>query len=262
MSIEKKELAGTVAHMRDEVTETRICMKTFTQNLTETRVSGIVEFPSDNETSTRPAGGKRRRVPTIPSLLLPEVPQAPQKPVKQKTINFGLVGHGSLSQCSEGTDTVDVIQGATGKGCVHFYIKMMEDHQGDPPGHIFDTAANKARMKKGKVKKMIDAFSSYATKKERLQLMSGDLPLDTKVIIAKGIHNKVAKYYSSEYKALGIKLNSKLTPQGSGFPNEMVVSNITEFDYQVNKARKELIELEEEEEKQTTKQPKKKRHKV
>ena len=118
------------------------------------------------------------------------MPQAPPKPVTQKTINFGLVGHGPLSQCSKGTDAVDVIQGVTGKGCVHFYIKMMEDHKGDPPGHLFDTVPSKARMKKGKVKKMIDAFSSYATKKERSQLMSGDLPLDAKVIIAKGIHNK------------------------------------------------------------------------
>ena len=39
----------------------------------------------------------------------------------------------------------------------------------------------------------------------------------------------------------------------------MIVSNITEFDYQVNKAGKELIELEEEEEKQAAKQSKKKR---
>ena len=189
------------------------------------------------------------------------MPQAPQKIVKQQTIDFGLVGHGPLSQCSRGTDEVDIIQGATGKGCVHFYIKMIEDHQGDPPRNIFDVDAKKARMKKGKVKKMIDVFSSYATKKEKTQLMSEDLPIDAKLTIAKGIHNKVAKYYFNEYKALGIKLNSKLKPQGSGFPNEMVVSNITEFDYQVNKARKELIELEEEEERQTTKQSKKKRQK-
>ena len=230
-------LAETVAHMRDKVTETRICMKKLIQVLEGKALSGITESTSSNDPTTT---ADVISVPTIPSLF-PPVPAPPPS----ETIGFNFAGHGPLSQCNKGSESVGIIEGATGKGCVHFYIKMMEEHKGDPPSNIFDTNPSKARKKKGKVKKMIDSFSAFATKKERTSLMSANIPSETKVSIAKGIHNKVAKSFFNEYKELGIKLNIKLTPKGTAFPNEMVVSNITEYDYQVNKARKDIIEMEE-----------------
>ena len=115
-------------------------------------------------------------------------------------------------------------------------------------------------MKTGKVKNMIDAFSSFAARKEKSKLMNANLDITSKVNIGKGIHNKVTKSYYKEYKELGIKLNNKLTPQGDAFPNEMAISNIIKFEYQINKAKKERIEMKEAE-KQATKQNKKKKAK-
>ena len=64
-------------------------------------------------------------------------------------------------------EAVTIMKAATGKECIHLHIKMMENHQGDPPKNIFDITVSKARRKKGKVKKMIDVFSSFATTKKR-----------------------------------------------------------------------------------------------
>ena len=256
MSIEKHELAETVAQMRDEVTETRICMKKLILGFEGKALSGIAESTSSNDPTTT-ADGSSITVPTIPSLFPPVPPQP-----TSGTIGFNYAAYGPLSQCNKGSESVPIIEGATGKGCVHFYIKMMEEHNGDPPSTIFDSNASAARKKKGKVKKMIDTFSALATKKEKTSLMSSNIPSEVKVSIARGLHNEVAKPFLNDYKHLGIKLNSKLTPQGSAFPNEMVVSNITEYDYQINKVKKDEIATEEREkrrEKQESKEHKKKK---
>ena len=173
MSIERNDLAEMVAQMRDEVTETRISMKKITQTLEGKPLSGTAEFPSGND-PTRTAGGRKIHFLTIHTLFLPELlAQLPE------IISFNFAGHGPLSQCSKGSESVSIIEGATGKECVHFYIKMMKEHKGDPPKNIFDTDPSKTRKEKGKVKKMIDTFSSVATKRERASLMSEDIPLET-----------------------------------------------------------------------------------
>ena len=137
MSLEKKELAVMVAHMRDEVTKTRICMKTLMKQFAGTSLNAkALHKPSSIpiQTSMKSTSGKKSKIPSIPSVSTCPNPEMPlQQTVEEETIQQKAKQHGPLSSFSQSRETVTIIESATGKGCIHFCIKMMEDHQGGPP---------------------------------------------------------------------------------------------------------------------------------